>query len=511
MNQTTRHGTSRRGFPFTLLGRNRGKGPTGQAAAARQLLTAQEAYTKQRIEHWDAVAAKYGGGLGLAGSYHRRMRQVYRFLVTPGQRVLEVGCGQGDLLAAVEPAVGVGVDFSHETLRRARAKHPGLRFVEADGHDLPLEETFDVVILSDLVNDLWDVQAVLGQVRRLCTPRTRVILNFHSRLWQLPLALARRLRLARPALYQNWLTPDDVVNLLGLADFEVLRRWQEVLWPLRTPLVDVACNRFLVKAWPFNQAALTNFVIARPAARPEPREEPVVSVIVPARNEAGNIARIFERVPELGRQTELVFVEGHSRDDTYAAIERAMAEHPGRRCKLLRQTGAGKGDAVRLGFAEASGDVLMILDADLTVPPEDLPRFYDALRSGKGEFINGVRLVYPMEDRAMRFANLLGNKFFSLAFSWLLGQSVKDTLCGTKVLWRQDYELIARNRGYFGDFDPFGDFDLLFGAAKQNLKIVDLPVRYRERTYGTTNIQRWKHGWLLLNMVCYAAGLIKFV
>ncbi len=153
----------------------------------------------------------------------------------------------------------------------------------------------------------------------------------------------------------------------------------------------------------------------------------------------------------------------------------------------------------------------MILDADLTVPPEDLRRFYEVLRSGKGEFVNGVRLVYPMEGRAMNFLNLVGNKFFSLAFSWLLGQPIKDTLCGTKVLWKADYELIAANRAYFGDFDPFGDFDLLFGAVKMNLRIVDLPVRYRERKYGTTNIQRWKHGWLLLRMVLFALRRIKFV
>jgi len=234
-------------------------------------------------------------------------------------------------------------------------------------------------------------------------------------------------------------------------------------------------------------------------------------VVVPARNEAGNIAAILERTPEMGAGTEIIFVEGHSRDGTYEAIEREIAASPGRRCQLHRQTGRGKGDAVRLGYARASGEVLMILDADLTVPPEDLPRFYRALLEGKGEFINGVRLVYPMEREAMRFANLVGNKFFSLAFSWLLGQPIKDTLCGTKVLWKRDYEAIAANRAYFGDFDPFGDFDLLFGAARLNLKIAELPIRYRERTYGTTNIQRWRHGLMLLRMVAFAALRLKFV
>ena len=238
--------------------------------------------------------------------------------------------------------------------------------------------------------------------------------------------------------------------------------------------------------------------------------EPAVSVIVPARNESGNIKAIFERTPKMGCSTELVFVEGHSHDDTYAAIEREIAAHPQMKGRLFRQTGIGKADAVRLGFAQATGDILMILDADLTVPPEDLPAFTRP-RSGRGEFINGVRLVYPMEKEAMQGLNFLGNKFFSLAFSWILGQPIKDTLCGTKVLWHKDYDLIVANRSYFGNFDPFGDYDLIFGAAKLNLKIIDLPIRYRERTYGSTNISRWKHGLLLFRMVAFAARRMKFV
>jgi glycosyltransferase involved in cell wall biosynthesis len=267
-------------------------------------------------------------------------------------------------------------------------------------------------------------------------------------------------------------------------------------------------NRILVRLWPFHQLALSNFVIARPI--PERVKDASVSIIIPARNESGNIKAIFERTSQMGRETELIFVEGHSKDDTCEAIQHEIASHPSTPSLLLRQVGIGKADAVRLGFSKAMGDVLMILDADLTVPPEDLPRFYEALVSGKGEFINGVRLVYPMEKEAMRMLNFLGNKFFSMAFSWLLGQPIKDTLCGTKVLWKRDYEQIAANRYYFGDFDPFGDYDLIFGAAKLNLKIIDLPIRYRERTYGLTNISRWKHGLLLMRMVAFAARRIKF-
>lgn len=464
-------------------------------------------YQKNRIAHWNAIACKRDTWRGMGKWYHQRLHEIYRFHSSPNQRVLEVGCGTGDLLAAVQPQRGVGVDFSEEMIQRAQARYPGREFIQADAHDLSaLRETFDIIILSDLVNDLWDVQRVLEQLKPLCQPHTRILMNFYSRFWQVPLGLARGLNLATSNLFQNWLTAEDIRALLLLAGFEPIRTSQEILWPL--PLGGFA-NRFLVRLWPFREMGLSNLMIARPM--PQRAQEPMVSVIVPARNESGNIKAIFERRPHMGGGTELVFVEGHSKDDTYAAIEREIAAHPSTPSALFRQTGIGKADAVRLGFAHARGDVLMILDADLTVPPEDLPRFYEALVSGKGEFINGVRLVYPMEKEAMRTLNFLGNKFFSMAFSWLLGQSIKDTLCGTKVLWKRDYEKIAANRAYFGDFDPFGDYDLIFGAAKLNLRIIDLPIRYRERTYGSTNISRWKHGLLLLRMVAFAARRIKFV
>jgi SAM-dependent methyltransferase len=469
-------------------------------------------YQKDRILHWDHVAGGMDRWRGLGGYYQRRLQEVYRFLIPVGQKVLEVGCGEGDLLAAVKPAFGVGLDFSLEMVNRARKRHPELFFIQADAQYPPFNAKFDFIILSDLVNDLWDVQAVLKAIKPLTTSRTRLILNTYSRLWELPLAIASRLRLANPRQLQNWLTVDDLADLLYLGDFDVIRTWQEVLWPVTTPLVDVFFNRFVVKTWPARYLALANFILASPRIIDQSSEhQPFVSVVVPARNEAGNIQKIFSRTPNMGEGTELIFVEGHSHDDTQAAIERAIAEFPHRSAKLLTQKGEGKGDAVRLGFSHARGHILMILDADLTVAPEDLLRFYEVLQNGKGEFVNGVRLVYPMEHEAMRYLNQIGNKFFSLAFTWLLGQPIKDTLCGTKALWRSDYEQIASNRAYFGDFDPFGDFDLLFGAAKLGLKIVEVPIRYRQRTYGSTNIKRWKHGWLLAKMTLFASRRIKFV
>jgi SAM-dependent methyltransferase len=473
---------------------------------------AQVKYRSQRIKIWDRIASRVDQKRLSAKYYHCRLEHIYRFLIPAGSRVLELGCGNGDLLAELKPSMGIGVDFSPEMISRASQRHPSITFLCADAHNIELKGTFDYIILSDLINDIWDVQGLLENIKKNCYAGTRIILNFYSRLWQPALILAQSLGLAISLEQQNWLTLDDVRNFLDIAGFDSIRMWHEVLFPLPIPGIDYLFNKILVKLWPFSLFGLSNFIIARPDPQMKTEApEPLVSVIIPARNEAGNIPGIFERVPKMGANTELIFVEGHSKDNTYEVIAQNIQQYPGQRSMLLRQDGTGKGDAVRKGFKNASGDILMILDADLTVIPEDLPRFYQALVSGKGEFINGVRLIYPMEEQAMRLFNIIGNKFFSTTFSWILGQPVKDSLCGTKVLWAKNYQVLAANRSYFGDFDTFGDFDLLFGSAKLNLKITDLPIRYRERTYGTTNIQRWKHGWLLLRMVVFSLFKIKFV
>ena len=469
-------------------------------------------YRKDRIAHWDNVSDQKNDPQRLGAFYQKLLQKYYRLMVSSGMRILELGCGNGDLLASLKPSFGLGVDFSFNMVKIARDKHPNCCFLQADAHELPLAGPFDIIILSDLVNDLWDVQTVFENLHHLCHPRTRVIINFYSNLWKVPLGVVNWLGKGADLLPQNWLAQNDVINLLKLAGFEAINDRSKILLPLPWGFLAAFFNRFLANIIPFRWFCLTNFIVARPAPGTDAvKVLPSVSVIVPARNEAGNIEDIFKRVPPLGSRTELVFVEGHSTDNTFETIEKMIKNFPDKDARVYRQTGKGKGDAVRLGFEKAKGDILMILDADMTVPPEDLPRFVDAIATNKGEFINGVRLVYPMEDQAMRFFNILGNKFFSLAFSWLLEQPIKDTLCGTKVMWKKDYERLADNRSYFGDFDPFGDFDLLFGAAKLNLKIVEVPVRYRSRIYGDTNISRWRHGWLLLKMVVFAAKRIKFV
>ncbi len=442
--------------------------------------------------------------------YYRWLERIYRFAVRPNSRVLHVGCECGDLLAAVSPSYGVGIDADGEAIETAKRRFDNLHFYKMDPHELRLDEKFDYVLICNSLGRWHDIQRVLENIQQVCAEDTRVVITYYSYIWEGLLRLGSVFRVRRPYSYQNWLPPSDIMNLLNLAGFETVRRDSYVMMPKRIPPLTSVFNYVLSLLPGFRQLNLVNFVVARPV--PKPKADLSVSVIVPCRNERGNIADAIRRIPKMGRDTEIIFVDGNSTDGTTEEIAKQIAVHPERSIRLIHQgDGVGKGDAVRKGFAAAKGDVLVIQDADLTAQPEDLPKFFAALRDGKGEYINGSRLVYPMEKQAMRFLNLLGNKFFGALFSWLLGQRFRDTLCGTKMLSRKNYEIIAANRSYFGEFDPFGDFDLIFGAVKQNLKVIEVPVAYKARSYGTTNISRFRHGWLLLKMSWVAFKKIKWL
>ena len=443
-----------------------------------------------------------------AQAYHEMLAHYYNLQIPPDATVLEIGCGDGRLLARLHGRKHVGVDLSDRQIQKARQRMPQTEFHVQAGEALSLDQQFDVIIISETINLAADVQLIFERLHHVSHPGTRLIINFFNNLWRPLSALASWAGMRTRQAETNWLSHEDVRNLLALSGWEEVGCSCRILFPFRALGLEVLFNRWLAPLMgPF---CLAIFSSARPLP-PLAMKQLTVSVIIPARNEAGNIEAAVRRTPEMGAGTELIFVEGHSTDGTWDEIQRVVQACPGRRITCLRQSGKGKGDAVRTGFAAATGDVVMILDADLTVQPEELPKFYTAVASGKAEFANGVRLVYPMQEEAMQFFNLCANKAFSLIFSWLLGQPVKDTLCGSKAMLRQNYERLAAGRAYFGDFDPFGDFDLLFGAEKLGLRIMDVPIRYGDRTYGSTNIHRWRHGWLLLRMVWFAARKLKFV
>jgi len=463
---------------------------------------------------FDKLAPQRGRWIARNSYFYEADHAYMRFLVPAGARILEIGCGDGQLLAALKPSRPVGIDFSPEMIRVARAKHPDFEFHEANAEDpvalKRIAGPFDYVVISDTIGLIDDCQALFGILRDCATPDTRIIVAYYSHLWDPPLRVAEMLGLKMPQAPQNNLPTADIINLLNLADYEIVRREWRQLVPRRMFGIGTFINRFIATLPGIRRLCLRNYVVARPVARRVvPAAPPSVSVVVPCRNERGNIENAVLRLPAFAPDIEIVFVEGHSKDGTFEECERVKAAYPNHDIKVMRQDGKGKGDAMRKGFAAARGDILMILDADLTVPPESLPKFYDALASGQGEFINGTRLVYPMEAEAMRFLNNIANHGFAILFSYLLNQRFTDTLCGTKVMWRRDYHRIVANRAYFGDFDPFGDFDLIFGAVKLNLKIVEVPIRYAGRSYGETQISRFTHGWLLVRMVLFAWRKLK--
>lgn len=447
--------------------------------------------------------------------FHKLVDRLVASQVVTGSRVVDLGCADGSTLRAVKPKVGVGVDLDSIALESARAASPELSFLEIPIEELessPIDSP-DYVLMSMLLDEVYDIQPILATVHDWCGRQSRVVIVSYNRLWRPIIKLAEIAHLKTKAEGENYIPWVEVENMLAIEGFEVIKRLDGILFPVHIPLVATVFNRWLAPLPVLRWFSLTRVTVARPLQ--EKKDElNSVSVIVAARNESGHIHELIDRVPIMADRQELIFVEGNSTDDTWEVIQQAVAEYSGdprMTVIALQQTGKGKGDAVRAGFDAATGDILMILDADISVPPEELPRFVEALREDTCEFANGSRLVYPMDAKAMRFLNLLGNKFFGYLFSYLLSQPVRDTLCGTKVLRRQDYERIAANREVFGDFDPFGDFDLLFGASYLGLRIRDIPVHYKERRYGETNISRFSHGAVLLRMSAFAASKLKFV
>ncbi len=445
--------------------------------------------------------------------YYELLNRLLRFLVEPQKRVLSVRCGTGNLLAVVQPVKGKGIDICPEIVEIAQQRNRSFEFAvafpdkEEFRHAFGPEEKFDYILFND-IGDTVDILQALRNLRPLCQRHTRVLVITYNRLWEPLVAFAERIGMKVPRTEQNWLSTLDIANLLQLAGFEALETHRVVILPKYVPLVSAFLNRFCARLPLLKRLCMTQVVVGRLVPPPVPKEELSVSVIVPCKDEMGNVEDAAQRIPELGRQTEIIFCDDQSTDGTAEEVLRVQSLYLEKDIRLERGPGVCKSRNVWTGFDAATGDILMILDADLTTIPEELPYFVDVIASGQAEFVNGSRLVYPVPKGAMTTANMLGNKFFSVAFTYLLGQHVKDTLCGTKVFWRSDWERIKPMLGSWGIEDRWGDYELLFGAAKLNLKILDLPVHYQERIYGSTKMTKvFRNGLVMLRMCWH--GFLK--
>jgi SAM-dependent methyltransferase len=459
-------------------------------------------------QHYDRVAASRGEYVADNAYYYEQVYRLLRFIVPPGKRVLQVGCLTPDFLNAVAPSHGVGIDFSPQQVEAARARFPHLHFRLHDDYEIGDDETFDYVLVTD-VNDQVDPIAALQALRPAMHEDTRVIVDNYNHLWEPIIRFAERFGLKYPRPLQNWLSTGDLGNILRLCDYEPLQVHRTVLMPKNIPLLAWFCNSFLARLPGLQRLNITNLTVARPLPPRPPARDHSVSIVIPCRNEVGNVAAAVERIPSLGSHTEIIFCDDKSTDGTADEIRRVQALHPDRDIKLYDGPGICKALNVRTGFDRAEGDILMILDADLTTMPEELHYFYDAIAGGKAEVVNGSRFIFPMEGVAMAPLNAVGNRFFSGLVSVLLGQRVSDTLCGTKVLWRRHWPAIRALVGTWGTDDRWGDYDLLFGAAKLHLRIVDLPVHYQERVSGVTKMTGLFRNGLIMLRMCWAA-FVKF-
>jgi len=440
--------------------------------------------------------------------FHDDLEKLASSLIPPEVSLIEFESQGGELLSKLPNKEKLGVSSKPELLKHSQKHYKKIKFLDYASLQ-KLNKKFDYILLTHTLNDSEDVQKLVSSLNKLSLYNSRVIAVYFNFLWKPIFDVAEKLGLRLPQNKESsWLSEADINNFFYLEGFEKIKSGKRFIMPYKIALISDFINKVVSQIPLINIVCLTNYAIYKPI---QFRNDYSVSIIIPARNEAGHMRGVLKKIPKIGKSTEIIFVEGNSSDDTYQVIKDEIANYKGSlKLKLLKQKGKGKGDAVRLGFSYAKNDLLMILDADLTVDPKELIKFYEAAANGKGDLIMGSRLIYPMEKQAMRVLNYLGNKFFSIAFSYLLDQRIKDTLCGTKVLLKSNYEKIASNRIFFGDFDPFGDYDLIFGASKLNLKIVEIPIRYKERVYGKTNISRFTHGFLLLKMVVFAAKKIKF-
>ena len=443
--------------------------------------------------------------------FYDKLSSFLKFIVEPQKKVVLFRSELGQFFEILAPAKAVGVDICKQMTLLASEKYPQYEFVCDDPESVKLKGEYDYAILYTL-GDLTDIEKAFLNINRFTNTKSRLIIINYNYLWRPLVVMAEKLGWKVPQPTQNWLNVDMIENFLNLSGYELVKKYHQILLPIKIPLLSCLINDYIAKIPIIKRLCFIQVLVAKKVVSQNNYEDYSVSVIVPCKNEKGNILGAVERIPEMGKGTEIIFCDDKSTDGTADEVKRVIKKYPDKNIKLVDGPGICKAENVWTGFNAASGDILMILDADLTVIPEELPYFFNALVEGHGEFINGTRMIYPMQDQAMRGLNIVGNKFFSNCFSYILGQRITDTLCGTKVLWRSDWDRVSSLIGSWGVDDRWGDYELLFGAAKLHLKIVEVPVHYVDRVYGETKMtKRFSNGLIMLRMCIAAFRRFKFV
>ncbi len=462
--------------------------------------------TDQLKQHYDNLADKRNRYLNRNRYYHKSILKFFRMVIPKHSNVLELGCGTGDLIGKLDTLYGVGVDISSEMIKVAEEKYPSVKFICEDAETFVTGEKFDYIIVSGIVETIENIQILLEKVNKWTTTDTRIFIDFYNPLWYPFIKIGEKIGQKMPEKIKNWLSVDDIDNFLYVSGYQVIKRKFLLLFPKYIPLISYILNKFIGNLPIIRRLSLNSVVIARPLRPKEDAQNKICSVVITCRDEEGNIEGLVTRIPKMGKNTEIIFVEGHSKDNTVAKIQEMIEKYPEKDIKMLKQKGIGQGDAFRYGYDEAKGDFVIWLEADLTTPPEEAIHFWDAYINNTGEYLNGSRFIYKMKKSAMPLFNFLGNRFFGVLFTTLLKQRFTDTLCGFKGISKRNYIKIREQIDYFGDFDPFGDFELIFGAIKNNLKVAEIPVHYHPRQYGESKaygqsfFSFMKHAWLLLRM-----------
>ena len=451
-------------------------------------------------------------------TFHKEDIKFLKEIIPEKSNILELGCGNGHLLSALKPNYGLGIDFSKKLVTEAKNKHHNLNFIKADIEELPKtigkKTKFDFIIICDTIGYLEDITQTLDNIHHFFTEDTRLIVSYYSPLWAPFLNLATLLKLKMVNINSTLLGTSDISNFLNNSHYQTVRIDRKILIPFFLFGIERLINRYIAPLPFFSYLCLRHYNISRSLKAINSKKKSA-SVIIPCKNERGNIATAIKRLPRFTDDIEVIFVEGNSSDGTWEEINKVIKVNKKidkkLKIKAYKQPSKGKADAVFYAFDQATNDILIILDGDLTVGPETLKKFWDKISTGEAEYINGSRLIYPMDNNAMRFLNYIANKIFSILFTWLLGQRFTDTLCGTKVISKKNYLRAKKKNKDLGNFDPFGDFFIIFGASRLCLKINEVPIRYKARVYGETQISRFSHGVLLIKMLIFAFLKIKAI